>query len=86
MFIFPRQIQTAEQKDKQKQIKKLRNQKADITQEFKDRLAEHQEKFEKSREPLLAGVTSKYDLNLFRQAQARACEELVSWNFYDTLV
>jgi len=71
------QTASTEQKDSQRQVQKLRSQKAEITQELKEHLASHREKFERSREPLLAGVTSKYDLELFRQAQARACEELV---------
>ena len=32
----------------------------------------------KSRELLLKEITSQYDLDLFREAQAKACEQIVS--------
>ena len=37
----------------------------------------HREEYHKSREPLLDGLTSQYDMDLFRQAQIRASEEMV---------
>ena len=55
-----------------------RGQKPEVTQEVKERLQVHQKKYLKTREPLLTGITTEYDLRLFREAQARACEKLVS--------
>ncbi|WAR21480.1 KAT7-like protein [Mya arenaria] len=36
---------------------------------------EHTQKYEKSRQPVLKGLASKFDLKLFQDAQARACEQ-----------
>ncbi|XP_043911011.1 histone acetyltransferase KAT7-like isoform X2 [Protopterus annectens] len=36
----------------------------------------HRQKYENTREPLLENITSEYDLELFRRAQARASEDL----------
>lgn len=40
-------------------------------------LQEHRQTFGNTREPLLENITSDYDLELFRKAQARASEDLV---------
>lgn len=50
----------------------------EFTEEIREQHKKHSEKYEKSREPLLNGLASKYDLKLFREAQARACEISVS--------
>uniref|UniRef100_A0A2K6Q3H3 Histone acetyltransferase n=1 Tax=Rhinopithecus roxellana TaxID=61622 RepID=A0A2K6Q3H3_RHIRO len=39
---------------------------------------EHRQTYGNTREPLLENLTSEYDLDLFRRAQARASEDLVS--------
>lgn len=39
---------------------------------------EHRQTYGNTREPLLDNITSDYDLELFRKAQARASEDLVS--------
>lgn len=38
---------------------------------------EHRQTYGNTREPLLENLTSEYDLELFRRAQARASEDLV---------
>ncbi len=48
-----------------------------MTQDQKEKNRNHREEFHKSREPLLNGLTSQYDLDLFREAQNRASEEMV---------
>ena len=40
---------------------------------------EHRQNHGTSREPLLENITSDYDLELFRKAQARASEDLVRY-------
>uniref|UniRef100_A0A8C7P8E2 Histone acetyltransferase n=1 Tax=Oncorhynchus mykiss TaxID=8022 RepID=A0A8C7P8E2_ONCMY len=43
---------------------------------FPSRLQEHRQSHGNTREPLLENITSEYDLELFRKAQARASEDL----------
>lgn len=43
---------------------------------------EHRQTYGNTREPLLENITSDYDLELFRKAQARASEDLVGGCFY----
>ena len=50
-----------------------------MSEEMKENYMKHRKEYENSREPLLKGITSDYDLDLFRQAQARAIEDLVSY-------
>ena len=72
------QAASAEQKEYKKKVLVMRSCKPEITQEMKDAMAAHKKKFEKSREPLINGIASQYDMDLFREAQAKACEQLVS--------
>jgi len=44
---------------------------------MKGKHRQHREKLERAREPLLQGLASSYDLKLFKEAQAKACEVLV---------
>ena len=55
-----------------------RGQRPDVTQEVRSEWDAHEAKLEQRRQPLLKGLTSKYDLKLFQEAQSKACEELVS--------
>ncbi|KAJ8317051.1 hypothetical protein KUTeg_004955 [Tegillarca granosa] len=71
-----RQIQTDEQKVKINQIREERKKYTEPTEEIRSKHRQHREKFERAREPLLQGLASEYDLKLFREAQARACEVL----------
>lgn len=43
---------------------------------------EHRQTHSNTREPLLENITSEYDLELFRKAQARASEDLVMAALY----
>lgn len=43
---------------------------------------EHRQTHGNAREPLLENITSEYDLELFRKAQARASEDLVMMGFH----
>lgn len=48
----------------------------------------HRQTHGNTREPLLENITSDYDLELFRKAQARASEDLVThyYHFYTQLI
>uniref|UniRef100_A0A3P9JC45 Histone acetyltransferase n=1 Tax=Oryzias latipes TaxID=8090 RepID=A0A3P9JC45_ORYLA len=47
-----------------------------LDKEQKDKYMEHRQSHGTSREPLLENITSDYDLELFRKAQARASDDL----------
>uniref|UniRef100_A0A8C7WNG5 Histone acetyltransferase n=1 Tax=Oryzias sinensis TaxID=183150 RepID=A0A8C7WNG5_9TELE len=47
-----------------------------LNKEQKDKYMEHRQSHGTSREPLLENITSDYDLELFRKAQARASDDL----------
>ncbi|XP_072049499.1 histone acetyltransferase KAT7-like [Amphiura filiformis] len=64
------------QQQKKYSIQELRRARKERTQEQKEKNRNHREEFHKSREPLLNGLTSQYDLDLFREAQNRASEEM----------
>lgn len=40
------------------------------TEDTKQKMAQHQQNFKETREPMLEGISSEYDLELFREAQA----------------
>ena len=66
--------------DEQKQYKQnivTRRKYSGMSEEMKENYMKHRKEYENTREPLLNGLTSDYDLQLFRQAQARAIEDLV---------
>ncbi len=52
--------------------------KPEVTEEVKKKWEEHRQLYQMSREPLLTGLSSEYDLKLFREAQALAAEQVVS--------
>lgn len=60
-------------------IKEARKDIPELTDEIKLQHKEHTNKHDKSRQPLLNGLASKYDLKLFQDAQARACEQRVKY-------
>ncbi|XP_015261125.1 PREDICTED: histone acetyltransferase KAT7 [Gekko japonicus] len=62
-------------KEKVAEMRKKRN--AGLTKEQKEKYMEHRQTYGNTREPLLENLTSEYDLELFRRAQARASEDLV---------
>lgn len=69
-----RQNPNEEQRQKLDKVIKDRKAVPEFTEEIREQHKKHSEKYEKAREPLLNGLASKYDLKLFREAQARACE------------
>uniref|UniRef100_A0A3B4BQG4 Histone acetyltransferase n=1 Tax=Pygocentrus nattereri TaxID=42514 RepID=A0A3B4BQG4_PYGNA len=61
-------------KEKVQEMRKRRD--VGLTKEQKEKYMEHRQTHGTSREPLLENITSEYDLELFRKAQARASEDL----------
>ncbi|XP_040857703.1 histone acetyltransferase KAT7 isoform X3 [Ochotona curzoniae] len=61
-------------KEKVAELRKKRN--SGLSKEQKEKYMEHRQTYGSSREPLLEHLTSEYDLDLFRRAQARASEDL----------
>ena len=76
-YDFVNQAASAEQKEYKKKVMAMRSCKPEITQEVKLAMASHKKKFQRSREPLINGIATQYDMDLFREAQAKACETLV---------
>lgn len=61
-------------KEKVMDIRKRRD--SGLTKDQKEKYMEHRQTHGTTREPLLENITSDYDLELFRKAQARAAEDL----------
>uniref|UniRef100_A0A8C4T7Q3 Histone acetyltransferase n=1 Tax=Erpetoichthys calabaricus TaxID=27687 RepID=A0A8C4T7Q3_ERPCA len=61
-------------KEKVTEMRKKRD--SGLLKEQKDKYMEHRQTYGNTREPLLENITSDYDLELFRKAQARASEDL----------
>nr|KAF6309032.1 lysine acetyltransferase 7 [Pipistrellus kuhlii] len=61
-------------KEKVAELRKKRN--SGLSKEQKEKYLEHRQTYGNTREPLLENLTSEYDLDLFRRAQARASEDL----------
>ncbi|XP_058862787.1 histone acetyltransferase KAT7 isoform X10 [Acipenser ruthenus] len=61
-------------KEKVTELRKKRN--AGLLKEQKEKYMEHRQTHGNTREPLLENITSDYDLELFRKAQARASDDL----------
>ncbi|XP_027878871.1 histone acetyltransferase KAT7-like isoform X4 [Xiphophorus couchianus] len=61
-------------KDKVTELRRKRN--SGLNKEQKEKYTEHRQSHGTSREPMLENITSDYDLELFRKAQARASEDL----------
>ncbi|XP_026061627.1 histone acetyltransferase KAT7-like isoform X5 [Carassius auratus] len=61
-------------KEKVTEMRRKRN--SGPIKEQKDKYTEHRQTHGSSREPLLENITSDYDLELFRKAQARALDDL----------
>ncbi|XP_046710378.1 histone acetyltransferase KAT7 isoform X1 [Silurus meridionalis] len=72
------QAPTARQVKYKEKVQELRKKKdSGLSKEQKDKYMEHRQTHGTNREPLLENITSEYDLELFRKAQARASEDLV---------
>lgn len=65
------------QRVKREIITKAREKKPEITEDVKEKHRKHKETYGSTRQPLISGLTSDYDYELFREAQSRACELLV---------
>ncbi|XP_061872628.1 histone acetyltransferase KAT7-like isoform X4 [Colius striatus] len=61
-------------KEKVAELRKKRN--SGLSMEQKEKYMEHRQTYGNTREPLLENLTSEYDLELFRRAQAHASEDL----------
>ncbi|XP_017570949.1 histone acetyltransferase KAT7a isoform X1 [Pygocentrus nattereri] len=61
-------------KEKVTEMRRKRN--STPVKEHKEKYVEHRQAHGSSREPLLENITSDYDLELFRKAQARASDDL----------
>ncbi|KAM7372629.1 hypothetical protein PAMP_009784 [Pampus punctatissimus] len=61
-------------KEKVTELRRKRN--SGLNKDQKDKYMEHRQSHGASREPLLENITSDYDLELFRKAQARASDDL----------
>ncbi|XP_078465372.1 histone acetyltransferase KAT7-like isoform X9 [Lampetra planeri] len=66
-----------QQRFKEKVVE-LRKRRSTPPAEQKEKIVENPRSQENSREPLLQGLTSDYDLELFRKAQARASDDLMT--------
>jgi len=65
-----------QQKVKHDRIVAARNQKPEVTEELKEEHKQHREAHGKTRQPLITGLATDYDYELFKEAQSRACEML----------
>ena len=72
------QMQSDEQKQKVEKVRLARQKKMELTPELREKHSKHRETYHMTRQPLLDGLASEYDMELFKEAQARACELLVS--------
>ncbi|TKS92417.1 Histone acetyltransferase KAT7 [Collichthys lucidus] len=61
-------------KEKVTELRRKRN--TSLNKEQKEKYMDHRQSHGASREPLLENITSDYDLELFRKAQARASDDL----------
>ncbi|XP_062295395.1 histone acetyltransferase KAT7-like isoform X1 [Scomber scombrus] len=61
-------------KEKVTELRRKRN--SGLNKDQKEKYMEHRQSHGASREPLLENITSDYDLELFRKAQARASDDL----------
>ncbi|XP_043090677.1 histone acetyltransferase KAT7a isoform X4 [Puntigrus tetrazona] len=71
------QAQTERQLRYKEKVTEMRRKRNSVPlKEQKDKYTEHKQTHGSSREPLLENITSDYDLELFRKAQARASDDL----------
>lgn len=70
------QVLSDEQKQKLVKVRAARQKKVELTAELREKHSKHRETYQMTRQPLLDGLASDYDMELFKEAQARACELL----------
>ncbi|XP_041370165.1 histone acetyltransferase KAT7-like isoform X2 [Gigantopelta aegis] len=71
-----RQNLSDEQKEKLAQIRNSRKKHLFLSDDLKDKHRKHREKYNNTRQPLLDGLATEYDLKLFQEAQAMASERM----------
>ena len=72
------QSATASQKVTRRQVSERRSLRpADVTAGVRAEWEEHRQRYGRTRQPLLGGITSEYDLQLFQEAQSKACVDSV---------
>ncbi|XP_061419499.1 histone acetyltransferase KAT7-like isoform X5 [Lethenteron reissneri] len=72
------QASPSKQQRFKEKVVELRKRRSTPPAEQKEKIVENPRSQENSREPLLQGLTSDYDLELFRKAQARASDDLMT--------
>ncbi|KAG7256564.1 hypothetical protein CRUP_015908 [Coryphaenoides rupestris] len=71
------QTPTSKQSRYKEQVAEMRKgRNSGLQKEQKEKHAQHRQTYGNTREPLLENITSEYDLELFRKAQAQASEDL----------
>ncbi|ESO07264.1 hypothetical protein HELRODRAFT_76642 [Helobdella robusta] len=68
---------TSEQQEYHRKVMEERSKfKVEMSEELQEQHSQHRDLYQMTREPLLTGLTTEFDLKLFREAQIQACEEL----------
>jgi len=75
-------ILSEEQKEKHEKYMKSRAKKTEISEDVKEQHHKHKKEFGNTRQPLINGLTTDYDYELFKEAQSRACELLKGLGMY----
>ena len=70
---------TSDQRSFRQKVREKRICYTETTESDKQLFKDHYEQYQRRREPLLKVLASKVDVKLFRQAQAKACEDPVSY-------
>ena len=76
MFIH-HQVVTPEQKELKRSVMASRLANKELSSEMRQQHEQHRLLYGTSRQPLLDGLASEFDLALFRDAQMMACQEAV---------
>ncbi|KAK6185283.1 hypothetical protein SNE40_007551 [Patella caerulea] len=71
-----RPVLNDEQKTRLDRVNSIRRRQPELTEDVKEKHIKHRQKHGTTKEPLMNGLASDYDLELFREAQAKASERL----------
>ncbi|XP_050396686.1 histone acetyltransferase KAT7 [Patella vulgata] len=71
-----RPVLNDEQKSRLDRVNSIRRRQPELTEDVKEKHIKHRQKHGTTKEPLMNGLASDYDLELFREAQAKASERL----------
>ena len=69
---------SAEQRELKRSVMASRMGSRELSSELRQQHEQHRLQFGTNRQPLLDGLASDFDLQLFRDAQMMACQEAVS--------